>query len=226
MKKINYKIAIAGFLTGSVLFFVFHFTACTSPSNEKETSTVTAKNIMEEKASGDHSCCAAIDSKEYTDNSIYQLKSVWKDQNNSEFEIGQLKGNPVVFTMFFASCTYACPILINDMQRIEKELPEDELAEYKFVLVSIDPERDTPAALKRFSNNYHLDEDRWILLTGNPDNVMELAALLGFKYKKESDGSYSHSNLINILNEEGEIIYQHKGLNKDIALAVTELKNL
>ncbi len=49
---------------------------------------------------------------------------------------------------------------------------------------------------------------------------MELAALTGFKFKKEENGEFSPSNIITILNEQGEIEFQHRGLNKDVTEAV------
>jgi protein SCO1/2 len=122
--------------------------------------------------------------------------------------------------MFFASCTYACPILVNDMKNIEKEIPENQLSSYKFVLVSIDPDRDTPEKLKKFAEEKNLDKKRWTLLTGSKDNIIELAALTGFKYKKDNDGGFSHSNLITFLNGDGEIQHQQYGLNQDASGAV------
>lgn len=55
---------------------------------------------------------------------------------------------------------------------------------------------------------------------------MELAALTGFKYKKDDRGNYSHSNIITLLNEKGEIVHQLIGLNQDIAKTVNQLKTL
>ncbi|HVO76064.1 MAG TPA: SCO family protein [Ignavibacteriaceae bacterium] len=165
-----------------------------------------------------HSCCSSEeDAEEFSDNSIYQLNSVWTDQQGEKFSLSLLKGKPVVLTMFFASCTYACPVLVNDMKRIESEIPKRDLPSYRFVLISIDPERDTPQKLARYAEVKNLDTKRWTLLTGNPDDIMELAALIGFKYKKNSNGDFSHSNLITFLDSNGEIIHQQIGLNQDIS---------
>jgi protein SCO1/2 len=125
--------------------------------------------------------------------------------------------------MFFASCNYACPILVYDMKKIESKLSPEELKDYQFVLVTIDPDKDTPEALNEFAKKFNLDLNRWSLLTGDKDDILELAAVLGFKFKKEADGQFSHSNLINILNEKGEVVFQHVGLNKDISLAAEKL---
>lgn len=127
--------------------------------------------------------------------------------------------------MIFANCTYACPIIVNDMKNIENSLTKKELDKTNFVLISIDPDRDTPEALKQFAERFGLDLKRWKLLTSNKNNVDELSAVLGFKYKEENDGGFSHSNIINIINSNGEVVSQHFGLNQKIRNIVTELKN-
>jgi protein SCO1/2 len=43
--------------------------------------------------------------------------------------------------------------------------------------------------------------------------VRELAALLGVIYREDANGSFAHSNVITVLNAEGEIVYQQPGLN-------------
>jgi protein SCO1/2 len=54
--------------------------------------------------------------------------------------------------------------------------------------------------------------------------VQDLAMLLGVKYKQDAGGQFSHSNLITVLNTEGEIKFQRSGLQGDVlepARAVT-----
>ena len=173
-----------------------------------------------------HSCYSQEVEGTVSENSLYQLTSLWKNQDGHYMVLKSFQGKPVVLTMFYSSCTYACPLLVNDMQRIEKSLPADKINDCHFVLVTIDPERDTPAKLKTYAQEHGLDLSRWILLTGKSDDVMELAALTGFKYKKDDNGNYSHLNIITLLNEKGEILHQQTGLNQDIAESVNQLKNL
>jgi protein SCO1 len=223
MKK-RKKIAVYGLLTGAVLFFVTLIAGCFTTAEEHGDKSA-AKN--EQVKSEKHSCCDDMDSEDFSESSVYQLDANWTNQNNKNFFLKDLEGNKVVFTMFFASCTYACPILVNDMKKIESVLDKNgELSNYKFVLVSIDPERDTPEALNDFTERYNLDLKRWMLLTGTADDIMELAAVTGFKYKKDKNGDYSHSNLITFLNEGGEIIHQHVGLNQDITFATDKLLSM
>ena len=228
MKKRS-KIAIYGLMTGALLFILTNLAGCFIPQGgteeKNENSTTKTKSVKETKTEK-HSCCTKEESSEYSDNSIYQLESVWITQAGEKFSIGSLKGKPVVLTMFYASCTYACPILINDMKKIEASFDKDELKNYRFVLLSIDSEKDKPEVLAEVVKKNDLDTKRWTLLTGSKDDIMELAALTGFKFKKDEKEGYSHSNLITFLNDEGEIIHQQVGLNQDIAEAITALSKL
>ena len=48
-----------------------------------------------------------------------------------------------------------------------------------------------------------------------PDGVLELAALLNVKFKKGAQGQFLHSNVLTLLNTEGEIVCQDLGLTSD-----------
>lgn len=227
--KSKIKIILSGLIVGITAFLIFHLYAYNKPFQSfksSNASVITVKQEHKEK----HSCCSGdIGENEFSSNSIYQLDSKWTDQSGNKIELSKFNGKPVVLTMFFASCAYACPVLVNDMKRIEAKLPEHERKNYQFVLVSIDPEHDTPQLLKKYAETHGLDPANWTLLTGSKDDVRELAAVLGFKYKKDANGQYSHSNLINILNSDGEVIHQHTGLNQDVTAAaekLTEQNNL
>lgn len=159
-------------------------------------------------------CCRAapaVAAAPFSAESLYQTDVAFADDAGRAFSLGELRGRPVVLTMFFASCGYACPLLVSDMQAIRAKLPAEIRERAAFVLVSFDVERDTPAALAAYREQRGLGKD-WILLHGNDDAVRELAALLGVKYKPETGGGFSHSNLITLLNREGEVIYQRTGL--------------
>ena len=52
----------------------------------------------------------------------------------------------------------------------------------------------------------------------------ELAALLGVNYTEDARGQFAHTNLITVLNAEGEIAFQHTGLRQDPALLITAIE--
>ncbi|MCX6951570.1 MAG: SCO family protein [Verrucomicrobia bacterium] len=95
-------------------------------------------------------------------------------------------------------------------------------AKTAFVLVSFDVARDTTAVLAKYRAERALD-GQWTLLRGDDNAVRELAALLGVKFKQEADGSFSHSNLVTILNREGEVVHQRVGLKGGLDEAAAAL---
>ncbi len=158
-----------------------------------------------------------------SETSLYQLDSAWTTDEGKPILLRSLAGRPQVVTMFFASCQVACPILVNDMFRISADLRDKDRTNVGFVLISFDTERDTPKALAKFRRDRKIPAS-WTLLTAKPDDVLELAALLGVKYKKDVREQFSHSNVITLLRSNGEILVQQAGLNTDPSFAATALE--
>jgi len=154
--------------------------------------------------------------KPLTDGSLYQLESKWTSDVGREIRLGVLRGKPQVVVMFFATCEFACPILLHDMKRLEAALAEKTRDEVGFILVTFDSQRDTVAALHAYREKQQLSPKRWTLLRGEPDDVRELAALLGINYQRDARGQFAHSNIITLLNREGEIVHQVNGLNTSV----------
>jgi len=153
-----------------------------------------------------------ISAKKISDLSIYNLPSKWTNQDGKEIEMKDLKGKVLVMVMIYTSCKSACPRLVADMRNIESRLPEKIKENVKLVLVSIDPEVDTPERLKSFAIENKMDGDQWAFLRSTEDNTREFAAVLSVNYKKVSPMDFSHSNIISVFNVEGELVYQQEGL--------------
>ncbi len=151
--------------------------------------------------------------------SIYQLGATWTTDGGQPFTLAELRGRPVVMAMFYTSCGYACPRIVADMTRIRATLPVDVRNRAMFVLVSFDDERDTVPVLHAYREAHDLPAPNWVLLRGAPDDIRELAAVLGLKYTKNTLGMFEHSNLITILNADGEIVHQRSGLEGGLAEA-------
>ena len=117
----------------------------------------------------------------YSARSIYQLESVWTTAAEQPLRLGQLQGKVQVLAMVYTTCESACPIIVSLMQHMEAALPPELRPDVGFVLVTFDPARDTPAVLSAYSARMGLDPMSWLLLTGHPDDVLELATLLGIK---------------------------------------------
>ena len=162
----------------------------------------------------------------FTDRSLYQLESKWTSDVGREIPLGVLRGRPQVLALFFTSCEYACPIVVENMRQIERTLPESVRGRVDFLLISFDTERDTAAALQAYRQKRKLPLENWTLLRGASDDVREIAALLGVNYQRDTRGQFAHSNVITLLNADGAIVHQQTGLNTDpgnLLSAITKL---
>ena len=152
--------------------------------------------------------------------SIYDIESTWKNADNETVPLSDLGGKVRVVAMGYTSCKYACPRLIFDMRSLREKIiassPDGRNATVGFVFVSIDTENDTPEKLKAYSElNDFADSDDWLMLTGEEDSVLELAVVLGMKYRKADETDFAHSNIITVIDAEGHIVHQQFGLGTD-----------
>jgi protein SCO1 len=158
--------------------------------------------------------------------SVYQLNSRWTDQNGKSATLAQFQGKPLILAMIYTSCKDACPMIVLDMQAIEKALSEQVREQTRFALISFDPERDSPAQLKIFESSHGLNAKHWTLLTGSDDSVRMLAAVLGIRYVKVPSGEFAHSSVITVLDSKGNIQHQQAGLKKDPDEVVSAISSL
>lgn len=143
--------------------------------------------------------------------SVYHLTGTWTDQNGKELTLQELRGKVQLMAMVYSSCPQACPRIIADMKSLDEDLGKRHRDGVGLVLVSIDPETDTPERLSELAREQGLGP-RWRLLRGNSQQVQELAAVLGVKYRKVSATDFAHSNLITVLDADGVIVHQQEGL--------------
>ncbi|MGB0849740.1 MAG: SCO family protein [Bacteroidia bacterium] len=155
--------------------------------------------------------------------SIFNLSSKWNTQNNETIELKELKGDVLVMVMIYTTCKAACPRLVADMRSISEKVDDGNV---RYVLVSIDPENDTPEKLKKFAIENNMDTEQWVFLQGTVDDVREFSNVLAVKYKQISPIDFSHSNIISVFNKKGELHHQQEGLGVDNTETVNSIIEL
>jgi len=191
------------------------FLSCNNANNEKEIDDET-ENVSEETSLNEN----------FSDMSIYNLPSKWTTQDGNEIKLGDLQGKVLVMVMIYTSCQAACPRLVADMRNIEKQIPNNKKADVRYVFVSIDPNTDTPERLKTFAKENKMEDDKWIFLRGTVDDTREFAAVLAVNYKQISPMDFSHSNIISVFNQKGELFHQQEGLGIDNKETVKAIESL
>lgn len=158
---------------------------------------------------------SVVATNKISDESIFNLTSKWNTEEGETILLEDLKGKTLVMVMIYTTCKAACPRLVADMRNIESLVPKENLNDLRFVLVSIDPETDTPKRLKAFAIENYMDAEQWTFLQGTESSVREFANVLAVKYKQISPMDFSHSNIISVFNSGGELMHQQEGLGVD-----------
>lgn len=200
--------------TVALLILVLVLTAC---NNGKSGEATAFKNASEESLEKPPAL------------SIYNLPATWTTQQGKQLRMDGLQGNVLVMVMIYSQCKAACPRLVADMRNLEKQMDPEDLDNLKFVLVSIDPEFDTPERMKAFSIENQMNEDHWLFLRGSEEATREFAAVLAVNYKRISPIDFTHSNIISVFDEQGVLVHQQEGLgvdnDKTLAAIRQELEN-
>jgi protein SCO1/2 len=108
--------------------------------------------------------------------------------------------------MFYSSCKYACPLLIDSGKGVDHALSAAERAKLRVLYVSLDPARDQPKVLAALAVQRKLDRTRWTLATSDAAGVRRTAAVLGVRYRQLANGEFNHSSMLVLLDAEGRIV--------------------
>jgi protein SCO1 len=158
--------------------------------------------------------------------SLYQLDVPLTDQTGRTFALRDLRGRPQLVAMFYTSCRYVCPLIIDTAKATERALPAALQPRFDVLLVSIDPARDDVAALASVAKRRTLDAARWRLVRTDAENVRQLAAALGIQYRQLTDGEFNHASVLTALDAEGRIVRQTRTLGEADADFVAALREL
>jgi protein SCO1/2 len=138
-------------------------------------------------------------------NSVYQLSPVMTDQDGRHFTLAEKRGKPVLVSMFYNSCQFVCPMLIDTLRDTEAALKPEERKGLSVLLVTFDPARDDVATLKDLATKRNLDLAHWTLARTDAASVRKLAAVLGIQYRRLPNGDYNHTTALILLDAEGRI---------------------
>ncbi|WP_139785344.1 SCO family protein [Chryseobacterium phocaeense] len=133
------------------------------------------------------------------------------DQNNKKITNKDMLGKVYLVEFFFSRCPTICPVMNRNMRFIEDEINSPE---FGIISISIDPENDTPAALKEHARMVGAKSPDWHFLTGDRDYIGKLADQFNIYVgdKEDDSESLNHSGMIALVDKEGNIRCRY---NKD-----------
>ncbi|MBX9734909.1 MAG: SCO family protein [Chitinophagaceae bacterium] len=140
-------------------------------------------------------------------------------QEGLPFTQQDLNGKVTVVAYFFTTCKGICPKMNNNM----KGIYETFITEPNFQILShtCDPETDSVAQLKHYSDSMKIDPHKWVMVTGRKDSLYQIArtAYLLDDPKnsvEKIEDQFIHTQFFALVDKEGKVRAQiYDGLKKD-----------
>lgn len=130
------------------------------------------------------------------------------DHHGNTVSEADFHGKAMLIYFGFTYCPDVCPMSLQLMGAALDQLPDDQAGEFQPILISVDPERDTPDQLASYVSSPSFPEGL-IGLTGSPEQVREAANAYRVYYSKaQTDSSVAeylidHSSFIYLMDREG-----------------------
>jgi protein SCO1/2 len=126
------------------------------------------------------------------------------DQNGAKVRLTQFRGEPLGVTFLYTTCpdVNACPMTMAKFSRLDAMLREKKFGH--LLVVTVDPEHDTPSVLKDYAEKAGADAKRWSFLTGAPSAVAEVASRFGVLYSRRG-AQVLHQQAVAVVDPEGRL---------------------
>ncbi|MBD2868079.1 SCO family protein [Paenibacillus arenilitoris] len=133
------------------------------------------------------------------------------------FEMQDIDGNPVslastngkarIVYFYFANCPDVCPPTTFLLSQVQDLLEADDRlgSEAELISITFDPVRDTPEVIRDFAGRLDASFEGWRFLRGDEEETLQLARDFGVGVVKEKDGSFTHMNVITLVDQDGQI---------------------
>ena len=150
-------------------------------------------------------------------------------QNGAEVRLDQFQGKVVLFLFGFTHCANICPTSLTNLADVYQALAPEERKQVQIVFISVDPNRDTPQALKEYVTAF---DPSFLGLTGTKAAIDQTVLAYGGSYEmvpgstnQPNDYSVNHSAYTYLVNSYGkfELLYGNEKL-VDVQRMVADIR--
>jgi len=174
--------------------------------------------------------------KEYSDTIWHHLPDFsLTNQLGTNVSWKDMSGKIVVADFFFTHCPTICPTMTRAMKMLQDGLKSPDLVGdqdphfAQFLSFSIDPERDSVEALKKWNDRFQINPREWWLLTGDRQQIydysikdLKLMAIDG----GPADSNFIHSDLFVLIDTNRYVRGYYHVLNPDRSIDTATLMKL
>jgi protein SCO1/2 len=133
-----------------------------------------------------------------------------------------------VADFFFTSCPTICPEMTEHMHKVYKAFKNNERV--KFLSHSVDPKRDTPAALRNYANKLGVRSSKWKFVTGPMDSIYKVGKkgyMASMQEDEEAPGGFLHSGQFFLVDEQRRIRGIYRGTKeKSVDKLIKDIRTL
>lgn len=116
--------------------------------------------------------------KRYFPNVVLQTQ----DGKNMRFYDDLIKDKIVTINFFFSHCDEVCPLVTANLVKVQKLLGDLVGRDIFMNSITLKPEEDDPATIKKYMGTFNVKPEGWTFLTGKPHDIELLRKSLGFTY--------------------------------------------
>lgn len=143
------------------------------------------------------------------------------------------EGAPVVMGFIYTNCPDICSFITSNVNKVYEEM--NNRGDTQFVLVTFDPERDTPEVLKGYADAFEMDREPFHFLTGDPGTIQAFMDRVSVRtqesYSKDTEEGerlyfLNHSDKILLIDSESRLIFDYGGSMTPVNIIVEDLEKL
>jgi len=128
-------------------------------------------------------------------------------------------GRIIVADFFYTHCPTICPVMTRNMKRLQNSVKKAvdidgrQTQLVQFISFSIDPGKDSVAALKKWADRFQIDPSNWWLLTGDKKMIYDLSLKhMNLAVQDPSvDSSFPHTDIFVLIDKNGVIRARRDG---------------
>lgn len=151
-----------------------------------------------------------------------------KNQNGEEISLQDLRGKIVVMSFMYTGCPTVCPLITTKFLEAANMLGESAGREVVFIGVTVDPERDTPEAVKTFLESKGM-QDKMHFLIGERKELETVWENYNVYVNRSGEGpdyTVDHTAIVYVIDKNGDLRILYPGLEWFPKFLVSDIKTL
>lgn len=124
-----------------------------------------------------------------------------------EVSLSDFRGKFVVLFFGYTFCPDVCPTTLGDLQQMVKALGATRAEDVQVIMVSVDPERDTPEQLATYLNYF---DPTFIGMTGTVNEIQPVAQQFGIYFEAQPGSQNTgylvdHTAAVTVIDPDGHV---------------------